>query len=82
MRRFGRKLDVERCARELPMRAFFFDCLRLDGDDARRPPDARALRRARDARAGALRDSAPRHRFDDEARGVLRRRARARATRA
>ena len=43
MRRFGRKLDVERCARELPMRAFFFDCLRLDGVSARRPADARAL---------------------------------------
>jgi DNA ligase-1 len=31
MRRFGRKLDVERLRAELPMRAFFFDCLRLDG---------------------------------------------------
>jgi DNA ligase-1 len=31
MRRFGRKLDVERMRIELPMRAFFFDCLRLDG---------------------------------------------------
>ena len=31
MRRFGRKLDVERLRAELPIRAFFFDCLRLDG---------------------------------------------------
>jgi DNA ligase-1 len=31
MRRFGRKLDVARLRIELPMRAFFFDCLRLDG---------------------------------------------------
>jgi DNA ligase-1 len=31
MRRFGRKLDVERMRIELPMRAFFFDCLHLDG---------------------------------------------------
>jgi DNA ligase-1 len=31
MRRFGRKLDVEKLRAELPMRAFFFDCLRLDG---------------------------------------------------
>ncbi len=31
MRRFGRKLDVERLRAALPMRAFFFDCLRLDG---------------------------------------------------
>lgn len=29
MRRFGRKLDVERLRSELPMRAWFFDCLRL-----------------------------------------------------
>jgi DNA ligase-1 len=28
MRRFGRKLDVERLQAELPMRAYFFDCLR------------------------------------------------------
>jgi len=31
MRRFGRRLDVERLRAELPMRAFFFDCLRHDG---------------------------------------------------
>lgn len=31
MRRFGRKLDVEKLREELPMRAFFFDCLRLEG---------------------------------------------------
>ena len=30
MRRFGRKLDVARLQRELPMRAFYFDCLRRD----------------------------------------------------
>src|SRR5262249_17473242 len=33
MRRFGRRLDVARLARELPLAAFFFDCLHLDGDD-------------------------------------------------
>ena len=32
MRRFGRKLNVERMRAELPIRAFFFDCLRLDGE--------------------------------------------------
>ncbi len=32
MRRFGRKLDVERLRAELPIRAFFFDCLRLEGE--------------------------------------------------
>ncbi|HEX7011630.1 MAG TPA: ATP-dependent DNA ligase [Steroidobacteraceae bacterium] len=30
MRRFGRKLDVEKLRLELPMRAYFFDCLRLE----------------------------------------------------
>jgi DNA ligase-1 len=30
MRRFGRKLDVARLQQELPMRAFYFDCLRHD----------------------------------------------------
>jgi DNA ligase-1 len=30
MRRFGRKLDVERLRAELPIRAFFFDCLRFE----------------------------------------------------
>ncbi len=31
MRRFGRKLDVEEMCRELPLDAFFFDILYLDG---------------------------------------------------
>jgi DNA ligase-1 len=31
MRRFGRKLDIEALRHELPMQAFYFDCLRLDG---------------------------------------------------
>jgi DNA ligase-1 len=31
MRRFGRRLDVHALRAELPMRAFFFDCLRRDG---------------------------------------------------
>jgi DNA ligase-1 len=33
MRRFGRKLDVERMRGELPLSTFFFDCLHLDGED-------------------------------------------------
>jgi DNA ligase-1 len=33
MRRFGRKLDVEKLRAELPMRAYFFDCLR-SGDQS------------------------------------------------
>jgi DNA ligase 1 len=32
MRRFGRRLRVEELREELPIRAFFFDCLRVDGD--------------------------------------------------
>jgi DNA ligase-1 len=32
MRRFGRKLDVEKLRGELPMQAFFFDCLHFEGD--------------------------------------------------
>jgi DNA ligase-1 len=31
MRRFGRKLDIETLRRELPLHAFFFDCLKLNG---------------------------------------------------
>src|SRR5688500_8512104 len=33
MRRFGRKLDVERQRKELPMRAYYFDCLRCEGEN-------------------------------------------------
>jgi DNA ligase-1 len=33
MRRFGRRLDVDRLRMELPIRAFFFDCLRI-GDSS------------------------------------------------
>jgi DNA ligase-1 len=32
MRRFGRKLNVEASRRELPIEAFFFDCLRFGAD--------------------------------------------------
>src|SRR6202035_3429860 len=31
MRRFGRKLNVEKLRAELPIRAYYFDCLRFDG---------------------------------------------------
>jgi DNA ligase-1 len=33
MRRFGRRLEVERLRAELPLAVFFFDCLRRDGED-------------------------------------------------
>jgi DNA ligase 1 len=32
MRRFSRKLDIERQRAEVPLHAFLFDCLHLDGD--------------------------------------------------
>jgi len=40
MRRFGRRLDVERLRSELPLSGFFFDCLHLDGDDLIARPTA------------------------------------------
>jgi DNA ligase-1 len=44
MRRFGRKLKVESLRAELPMRAFFFDCLHVDGRSiADRPTRERFL---------------------------------------
>ena len=36
MRRFGRKLDVDRLKAELPLTPFFFDALYVDGDAAGR----------------------------------------------
>jgi DNA ligase-1 len=48
MRRFGRKLEVGRLAPELPMTAWFFDVLHLDGDDLAARP-ARERLRALDA---------------------------------
>ena len=51
MGRFGTKLDVERTRRELPLTPFFFDLLRIDGDDLH---DAPARERFR-----ALREAAP-----------------------
>jgi DNA ligase-1 len=41
MRRFGRKLDVERMRDELPMTPFWFDVLHLDGGDLLREPQSR-----------------------------------------
>ena len=46
MRRFGRRLDVDRLAPDLPLTAFFFDLLHLDGRDLLARPNARASGRA------------------------------------
>ena len=51
MRRFGRRLDVERMRAELPLTPFFFDLVRLDGDDLFTAPASR--------RSEALRALAP-----------------------
>jgi len=40
MKRFGRKLDVEDMRAALPLRAFFFDCLRADGESLLDRPGA------------------------------------------
>ena len=40
MRRFGRRLDVDRLAPDLPLTAFFFDLLHLDGQDLLARPNA------------------------------------------
>ncbi|NIM49910.1 MAG: ATP-dependent DNA ligase [Gemmatimonadales bacterium] len=41
MRRFGRKLDVQRMCQELPLSAFLFDVLYLDGQDLLEESQAR-----------------------------------------
>jgi DNA ligase-1 len=42
MRRFGSRLDVDRLATALPLSAYVFDCLHLDGEDlVDRPTDVR-----------------------------------------
>jgi len=51
MRRFGRKLDVERLRESIPLSAFFFDCLYLD--------DGVLLDRAGEERFAALAGAVP-----------------------
>ncbi len=43
MRRFGRRLDVERLRTELPLAPFFFDCLYVDGGSLIDDPLARRV---------------------------------------
>jgi DNA ligase-1 len=50
MRRFGRRLEVEKLSTELPVRAFFFDCLRLES----RSLVDRPLRERADALAASV----------------------------
>ena len=55
MRRFGRKLDVQRLRAELPMRATFFDCLYHDGESLADRPARDRFRRLAQAVPLALR---------------------------
>ncbi len=52
MRRFGRKLDVDRLRGELPLTPFFFDILHLDGDDLIDHPAAERFQALSDATPG------------------------------
>ncbi len=62
MRRFGRKLDVERLAPDLPLSAFFFDALVAGRRRAAGVPGAGALGRARARAPGEPPRPAARHR--------------------
>ncbi len=53
MRRFGRRLEVEKLLADLPVRAFFFDCLRVDERDL----EDRPLRERAAALAAAVPES-------------------------
>ena len=55
MRRFGRKLDVERMRGELPVRAYFFDCLRYDGESLADRPARERFRKLAEAVPETLR---------------------------
>jgi DNA ligase-1 len=55
MRRFGRKLGVDSARETLPLSAFFFDCLHLDGEDLiDQPAAARFARLSGTVPPGAL----------------------------
>ena len=82
MRRFGRKLDVERLRKDLPMRAFFFDCLRLEGRRPHQPSHGRSDRRAGAGAAGNAPRSAARHLVCGRCESFLRRRNRTLDTKA
>ena len=49
MRRFGRKLDVERLRAELPVRGVFFDCLRHEGESLADRPTRDRFRKLAEA---------------------------------
>ncbi len=55
MRRFGRRLDVERARADLPLACFFFDCLYLDGETLVDKPGSERFRALEQALPPALR---------------------------
>ena len=55
MRRFGRKLEVDQVRRELPISAFFFDCLYVDGRSIADHPTRERFTALSDAVPAALR---------------------------
>lgn len=54
MRRFGRRLDVDRLRAELPLSCLYFDCLHLDGQDLIDDPTQARLAALRAVVPGAL----------------------------
>src|SRR5688500_7115855 len=54
MRRFGRKLDVAKLREELPLRAFFFDCIYCDGETLIDQPGERRMAALSQAVGGEL----------------------------
>jgi DNA ligase-1 len=55
MRRFGRRLDVERMRAEIPLSCFLFDCLHLDGETLLERPGAERARALAEAVPDAVR---------------------------
>ena len=54
MRRFGRRLDVERLRRDLPLTPFFFDLLYLDGESLLDEPEERRFAALSNVTSGGL----------------------------
>ncbi|MFL6648256.1 MAG: ATP-dependent DNA ligase [Sulfurifustaceae bacterium] len=71
MRRFGRKQDVERLRAELPLSAFFFDCLHRDGADLIAVPARERFRTMADLLPPALQIPRRFGNDPDEARAFL-----------
>src|SRR5690606_27174378 len=54
MRRFGRRLEVDAMRRELPLSAFFFDCLLRDGEAIAAQPAQERFAALREALPASL----------------------------